>query len=1159
MARTKQTARQSTGGSAPPPADLDGLARDGDPPAGAKDESGTEMAAVVPSSSAADGLANVVALDRTGARWKRRARATLKAHTSGATALTDVDNVANFGSEDKILRSRELTLGESAMVCCCTPLCAVGRCLCFTLDCMGEEDAIAEAQISLPHELATAMGQADVDDDSAAVDADSGVPDLPLGDATLYRKARRDLSGMPGFEMLSTIVEPNSMYRFWWGRYAEAGVRPPSEHGFILRDPQVNLTGPPRSYCIANSGGGVRAAAVSLGGWEALAADERLGMHRVEYVSTVSGGGYTGTAYLTHLAKLKHEARVVRARAAVAQLDDITEEEREMRMEALDTDWHSVRYHGDSYADPDDPNDSAGRQMRREQDEDKELKRRALEELAERMPSHGRYMSLTGQLATSLLGTAVMNLLFTASLAALLAVFADTVGVGPALRRADQGEEFFDSTFFTVILASSVLCFFEGLAWVGLSLSGDPHFLFQHLLPHGKVGVLLFGCVCVYASTAYIFTIERVDKDEATPFWGATVAWMVLCVAFHTARRKEFAARRRGHSACARLGLFLGVLPGAVASIASLALLTAAYSFVAYLFLVRHYSEDTRSHELRYLTAASLVGLALVHATMDIWVRQTHIHYRRALRNAFYARDASGNVYDPKVQELDDMLPTGPYPIVNATYNGFSASSGARENAVVDRNFGGVTFTPATFGSSDFGFMDWDNMETIGAQVRLSKVMALSGAAFGADFGRLSAKLSIANRLVSGFAGSGLGDWFPVPSPMNTLFDYSIRRFVNKWQVVVLGAVGLGVLLTSYSHWKWVVTVFVALWLLFFFLSLFNPSPPPGTGGFANRSSRYLRHLSPMVRLFHTTVLHSVAREAVPDDLSLTDGGHQENLGLVELLRRRRSRLVCFSGEGGPRFETLRKVIGAAEPFQGRRGLVSPDNPEFLSLAWLHHDLIVGCDVMGVHFLPPPGAKDPEDLPFSVNNMPTEMEEDGQPYYLFRLRYYIERPVEGGGAEEEDEEEKEKEKVEKDDPDRIVYPEGTKFPVDPVPEGGRPGYSTVDGWLLYVDKAIDPADPDGVERPTRRPHSRTFPDHPTFDQYSYAEEAFNAYRNLGRRNTEAALDKYGSLFNEAPPPLTDAVAAALHRRMWVEKVGVSPSELAHETPVVHADAEKGGV
>jgi predicted acylesterase/phospholipase RssA len=78
-------------------------------------------------------------------------------------------------------------------------------------------------------------------------------------------------------------------------------------NGDCRRDPDGNPILRPTTQSqligLALSGGGVRSAAFSLGVLQAL--EERNVLNRVDYLSTVSGGGYIGTAMVAAMSKAK--------------------------------------------------------------------------------------------------------------------------------------------------------------------------------------------------------------------------------------------------------------------------------------------------------------------------------------------------------------------------------------------------------------------------------------------------------------------------------------------------------------------------------------------------------------------------------------------------------------------------------------------------------------------------------------------------------------------------------------------------------------------------------------------------------------------------------------------------------------------------------------
>jgi hypothetical protein len=101
-------------------------------------------------------------------------------------------------------------------------------------------------------------------------------------------------------------------------------------------------------------------------------------------------------------------------------------------------------------------------------------------------------------------------------------------------------------------------------------------------------------------------------------------------------------------------------------------------------------------------------------------------------------------------------------------------------------------------------------------------------------------------------------------------------------------------------------------------LGVWMPSPrrgrhPVGTGGRATRLTA--ANPSPVRLLWEAIGRHPLESRYV----YVTDGGHHENLGLVELVRRRCSTVFCFDAAGGPhdRYATLAEAIAVARAETG--------------------------------------------------------------------------------------------------------------------------------------------------------------------------------------------------------------------------------------------------
>jgi hypothetical protein len=253
---------------------------------------------------------------------------------------------------------------------------------------------------------------------------------------------------------------------------------------------------------------------------------------------------------------------------------------------------------------------------------------------------------------------------------------------------------------------------------------------------------------------------------------------------------------------------------------------------------------------VRNIYLAAFIFLLLITAFLSPNANSLHRFYRDRLSKAFLfdPRTFSGNLGDPT--PLDDLKlsqlreAAGPYPIINAALN-IEGSAAANRRG---RNAGFFTFTPHFVGSDLVGFADTKTMEQIDRHLDLATAMAISAAAAAANMGSgtvkpLSPTLALLN--------IRLGYWFRNPR------DY----------------VGSRGLLSRIRASHAVSRFFARFYLLLEMLNLLDENSW---------------------------------------NLYLTDGGHIENLGLYQLLKRGCKLIIVVDAEADvamtfPSFVTLER------------------------------------------------------------------------------------------------------------------------------------------------------------------------------------------------------------------------------------------------------------
>jgi hypothetical protein len=278
------------------------------------------------------------------------------------------------------------------------------------------------------------------------------------------------------------------------------------------------------------------------------------------------------------------------------------------------------------------------------------------------------------------------------------------------------------------------------------------------------------------------------------------------------------------------------------------------------------------------VVAACMVGLLLFifGGLLDQTSMSLHPFYRRRLVAAFDARRlkrsdkyvaAAGYPYAERTT-LSDYgkrvhTPDGTFPEVV-----FAAAANLTGEHRAPWNVVGYTFNANWVGGPDIGYVRTDHLESV-VQERFKRdftvqaAVAISGAAVATAMGRSGRWFGALLALT----GARLGAWLPNPT------------FVGVWAAAAPPRKDGGGLVAANACRDWTV-----------------PDLPR------------LRRLPYLVR-----EVFGIHRN---DDrlLQITDGGHYENLGLVELFRRRCTHIYCIdsSGDSPPTAGTLASAISLA-------------------------------------------------------------------------------------------------------------------------------------------------------------------------------------------------------------------------------------------------------
>ena len=255
-----------------------------------------------------------------------------------------------------------------------------------------------------------------------------------------------------------------------------------------------------------------------------------------------------------------------------------------------------------------------------------------------------------------------------------------------------------------------------------------------------------------------------------------------------------------------------------------------------------------------YFIVAGLLSLTMGRL-FDANQTSLHRFYRDRLSLAFlFHADAKGSIHhDDDLKLSEAAVSKGPYHLVNAAVN-LRASAA---NNLRGRNAEPFLFSPRFVGCPATGYRRTELLEEADAHINLGTAMAISGAAFAPNMGNqtrpmLTFLLSLLN--------VRLGYWLPNPRVL---------------------------------------------------------ASPPADGSWRIRArklaARGMRVLhKPGMRYFLYEMLGGLNEKS--DFVNVSDGGHIENLGLYELLRRRCPVILAIDGEqdGGFAFEGLANAVRLA-------------------------------------------------------------------------------------------------------------------------------------------------------------------------------------------------------------------------------------------------------
>lgn len=285
--------------------------------------------------------------------------------------------------------------------------------------------------------------------------------------------------------------------------------------------------------------------------------------------------------------------------------------------------------------------------------------------------------------------------------------------------------------------------------------------------------------------------------------------------------------------------------------------------YVIYLMLCKWTLKYQLSFSCLTILLAALVVFLITRIFTDINKTSFHNFYRDLLSKAYlFETDKGGNNVQPndvqKLSELNSEHTKAPYHLINVALN----LQGSEDINLRDRNADLFILSKHFCGSMRTGFCETLDVENTDPHVNLGTAMAISGAAAAPNMGAATIKPLV---FIMTLLNIRLGYWLPNPKILWEK-EYRLSRFLPY--------------LENYQYR----------------LQYWRYSPISGVG--------------PIYLLRELFGLISEKNEYI----NVSDGGHIENLAIYELLRRRCKYIIACDAEADPdmTFGGLAKLIRLA-------------------------------------------------------------------------------------------------------------------------------------------------------------------------------------------------------------------------------------------------------
>lgn len=256
-----------------------------------------------------------------------------------------------------------------------------------------------------------------------------------------------------------------------------------------------------------------------------------------------------------------------------------------------------------------------------------------------------------------------------------------------------------------------------------------------------------------------------------------------------------------------------------------------------------------------------------------------------------------------KELKLDDLKHISPTFISNITVNDWQISSGAKSSHQL------ISFSPD--GVELIG-SDWEKPSELSRcfepkHMRLSTAMAISGAAVSYDMGsyesRLDMVLDLLNLLGIGMGDEMISDQYHCQDRTKSTAG-KIKQYVLPSLVEICCALPLLALPFVYwaghsNHWvEYLVLVHIVVVVLLTGLAMAKTGSP-NPGQWQHILSWWIRHTF-YVRFIREFLSINNVGTHPPPILRLSDGGHFENLALLPLLEKKLKKIAIFDGSYNP-------------------------------------------------------------------------------------------------------------------------------------------------------------------------------------------------------------------------------------------------------------------